>query len=128
MTGLSFLETEKRYEGVVVDLFKRFKKRVGVMGLGSDLHTAGVFPHGAALNSPNYVVADVVENEFPKRISLSLKALGEFTAFIVLAFGEQKRNAIATLLDEKENDMQKYPAIFYRKSKIPAYLITDIKL
>jgi 6-phosphogluconolactonase/glucosamine-6-phosphate isomerase/deaminase len=128
LTGLSFLETEKRYEKVIAELFGRFKKKVGVMGIGEDLHTAGVFPFSAAGKSPDYVVAEVVENQFPKRISLSLKALGEFSAFIILAFGSAKQNAIKKLMDPEENDMQKYPAIFYRKSKIPTYLITDLKL
>ena len=128
LTGFSFSETEKRYDKVVTDLFKRFKKRVGVVGIGSDLHTAGVFPYSAAAKSPNYVVAEVVKNQFPKRISLSLKAFGEFSAFVILVFGSAKQNALRIMLDEKETDTQKYPAIFYRKSKIPAYLLTDIKL
>lgn len=128
LTGHNFLETEKKYEKVIAELFGRFKKRVGVMGIGSDLHTAGVFPFSAAGKSPDYVVAEVVKNQFSKRISLSLKALGEFTAFIILAFGSAKQDALKKLLDSKENNMQKYPAIFYRKSKIPTYLITDIKL
>lgn len=128
LTGLNFFETEKRYDKLILELFGRFKKKVGIMGIGPDLHTAGVFPYSAAVKSPDYVVAEVVENKFPKRISLSLKALGEFSAFVILAFGKEKEPALKRLLDTKENDMQKYPAIFYRKVKIPAYLITDISL
>lgn len=126
LTGIGFLESTARYEEVFSGLLKRFKNRVGVMGIGSDLHTAGIFPHSPALNSAKYVVAEEVENQFPKRISLTLKALGEFSAFIVLAFGKEKETALRKLMDPKEKDMQKYPAIFYRESKIPAYLITDI--
>ena len=69
LTGLGFTETEKRYEDVVEDLFKRFVKRVGVMGIGADLHTAGIFPRSAAAKSADYIVAEVVLNQFPKRIT-----------------------------------------------------------
>ena len=95
------------------------------MGVGENLHTAGIFPHSAAAKSPNFVVAETVEDIFAKRITLTLKALGQFQNFVILAFGLEKQNAIKLMLDEKQNDMQKYPAIFYRKCFAKSYLITD---
>ncbi|OGD86985.1 hypothetical protein A2870_04410 [Candidatus Curtissbacteria bacterium RIFCSPHIGHO2_01_FULL_41_11] len=125
LTGQDFLESGKIYEKAVRNLLSRFAKRVGVMGVGEDLHTAGIFPFSAAAKSPDYVASEVVDGRFPKRITLTLKALGEFQTFIILMFGAAKREALRIMLDEKENDMQKYPAIFFRKSKIRSYLITD---
>lgn len=121
-------ETTEDYDRLMFELFERFYNRVGVMGIGSNLHTAGIFPHSEATASADFVVSEQVEDKFPKRITLTLKALGEFQTFIILAFGEGKREAIVRLLDEKENDMQKYPAIFYRKSFAKSYLITDLNL
>ena len=95
------------------------------MGIGANLHTAGIFPYSVAAKSPNFVEAEVVEGSFPKRITLTLRALGEFTNFVILAFVKEKREALRIMLDEGENDMQKYPAIFFRKAKIKSYLITD---
>ena len=126
LEGNNPTQTAAEYENEIVDLFKRFKRRVGVMGVGNNVHTAGVFPYSLAAKSPDYVVAETVDDQFPKRITLTLKALGQFTSFIVLAFGSAKQDALKIMMDEKENDMQKYPAIFYRKSKIKTYLITDI--
>lgn len=128
LKGKDFLETEKEYEKEIDDLFLRFKKKVGVMGIGANLHTAGIFPYSAAGKSPDYVVAETVDDEFPRRITLTLKALGEFTTFVILAFGKGKKEALKKMLDEKENDMQANPAIFYRKAPIKSYLITDIVL
>ncbi len=128
LKGKDFLITAKIYQREIEDLFKRFKKRIGVMGVGSDLHTAGIFPESVAARSPNYVEAEVIEGKFPKRITLTMKALGEFTGFIILMFGKEKKEALKILLDERENDMQKYPAIFYRKVPISSYLITDISM
>ena len=125
LKGKDFLETAKIYEKEIEDLFKKFKKKVGVMGIGTNLHTAGIFPYSVAAKSPNFVEAEVVKGTFPKRITLTLRALGEFTNFIILMFGPSKETPSKVMLDEKENDMQKYPAIFYRKSKIQSYLITD---
>src|SRR3989344_5821337 len=125
LKGKDFLETAKVYEKEIEDLFKKFKKKVGVMGIGANLHTASIFPYSAAAHSADYVVSEEVDNEFRQRVTLTLKALGEFTNFVILAFGKEKKDALRRVLDEKENDMQKYPAIFYRKSKIKSYLITD---
>lgn len=128
LRGKDPTQTAGDYDKVIDVLFKRFKKRVAVMGVGTNLHTAGIFPNSEAGKSADWVVSEIVDDEYPQRITLTLKALGEFTNFVVMMFGSAKQNALKTLLDPKENDMQKYPAIFYRKSKIPAYLITDIKL
>lgn len=118
-------QTASQYNDLISELFERFEKRVGVMGVGANLHTAGIFPHSEAAASANYVVAETVVDKIPKRISLTLKALGEFQTFVILVFGEEKRHALRKLLDENENDMQKYPAIFYRKGFAKSYLITD---
>lgn len=126
LNGKDFLDTAKIYENEIEHLFKTFPKKVGVMGVGSNLHTAGIFPYSVAAKSPNFVEAEVVENQYPKRITLTLRALGEFSSFVILVFGKEKKGALEKLLNERENDMQKYPAIFYRKSKIKSYLITDI--
>ena len=125
LKGKTFEETAISYNTIIAHLFSKFKKKIGIMGIGEDLHTAGLFPNSEADHSPHYVVYETVDGEFGQRISLSLKALGQFQNFIILAFGEEKREALKKLLDENENDMQKYPAIFYRKYKAKSYLITD---
>lgn len=128
LKGKDFTETAKEYEAEIEDLFARFAKKVGIMGVGSNIHTAGIFPNSTAAHSAQYVVAEEVEDKFSKRITLTLKALGEFTNFIIMMFGKEKREALKTVLDEKVVDMQKYPAIFYRKARIKSFLITDISL
>lgn len=125
LKGKDFLQTAKVYGKEIEGLFKKFKKKVGVMGIGTNLHTAGIFPYSVAGKSPNFVEAEVVEGTFPKRITLTLRALGEFSNFVIMMFGPSKETPLKVMLDENVNDMQKYPAIFYRKSKIKSYLITD---
>ncbi|MBI3342307.1 6-phosphogluconolactonase [Candidatus Curtissbacteria bacterium] len=128
LKGKKPTQTAADYEREITDLFKRFKKRVGVMGIGGNIHTAGIFPYSEAGKSADLVVSEVIEDKYPQRVTLTLKALGKCSAFVIMMFGKDKKEALELLLDKDQNDMQKYPAIFYRKSKIPAYLITDIKL
>ena len=99
LKGKNFLETAKIYGKEIEDLFTRFKKRIGVMGVGTNLHTAGIFPKSVAAHSPDYVVAEEISGKFPKRISLTMKALGEFTSFIIMMFGNEKKEAVRILLD-----------------------------
>lgn len=128
LNGRGFEETAKDYNETISGLFERFKKRVGVMGIGSNLHTAGIFPQSPSLKSADLVVIQTVNDRFPKRITLTMKALEQFTIFIILVFGSVKQNALRIMLDDSEIDLQKYPAIFYRKTPIKSYLITNIDL
>lgn len=126
LLGLGFEETARKYDEVMADLFLRFPKRVGVMGVGTNLHTAGIFPNSEAVKSNNLVEAIEVEDKFQKRLTLTIKALEQFTGFVVMMFGQEKKEALEIMMDEKENDTVKYPAVFYRKSPIKSYLVTDI--
>ena len=126
LCGQGFDETAKFYNDVTSQLFKKFPKRVGVMGVGTNLHTAGVFPGSLASRSADLVVGEEVGDKYPKRITSTMKALGEFTNFVVMMFGQEKKEALKIILNEAENDLEKYPAVFYRKTSIKSFVITDI--
>lgn len=128
LEGKSLEQTEKDYDLKIRMLFAKYQGKVGVMGVAANLHTGGIFPNSKALKSPAYAVSDVVDDVYRERITLTLKALGEFDNFLILMFGEEKKEALSKILDKNENDMQKYPAIFYRKCRANAHLVTDISL
>lgn len=126
-------ETDNKVEDVVegfdyllAELFEKFPKKIGVMGVGANSHTAGVFPKSIAAESLDLAVYDKVDDKYPERITTTLKALGEFDAFVILAFGEEKREALENMLHGKKGDVSKYPDIFYNFAKAESYLITDI--
>ena len=128
LRGEEFEKTAQDYRKVISELFSQFPKKVGIMGIGVDSHTAGIFAGSAACASADLVVAETIEDRFPKRITLTIRALEQFNFFVILAFGEEKREALTKLFDENENDLVKYPAIFYRKSSAKSYLITDLDI
>ncbi|HSX18851.1 MAG TPA: 6-phosphogluconolactonase [Candidatus Saccharimonadales bacterium] len=116
------------YENLLGDLYAKYPKKVAVMGIGSNVHTSGIFPNSEASKSKQLVVYDKVEDEYPERITTTFKALEKFDTFVILAFGEDKKEALRIVMDKEENDMQKYPAVFYRKTKSDCYLVTDQKI
>lgn len=129
LSGQATQIVAENYNIKVEELFRKFSKKVGIMGVGANLHTSGIFPNTSALKSESYIVAEtIIGNKFPNRITLTAKALGEFTNFVILMFGEEKRAAIAKMMNENENNEQMYPAIFYRKSPIKSFLITDVQI
>lgn len=128
LTGEDIEKTTSAYNQLIGELLAKFPQKVGVMGIGANLHTAGIFPESTATKSADWVVEETVEDRFPKRITLTFKALGQFKAFVILVFGVEKEEAVKKMLDEAENDMQKYPAIFYRKVPAKSYLITDVNI
>lgn len=110
------LETTARdYEQIARDLFSRFPKKVAIMGIGVDGHTAGIKP-GLDYDHNRLVVAyDDKDGTFGKRITLTFEALAEIDEFIILAFGESKKEAL-----------KKMPSSFYAGSSGEVHLFTDI--
>lgn len=125
LSGADLQTTAREYNQTVLSLFAQFPKMIGVMGVGPNLHTAGIFPQSNAVKSSDLVVAETVEDRFPNRITLTIRALEQFSFFIILMFGIEKEEAVKKMVDENINDIQNSPAIFYRKSPIKSYLITD---
>ncbi|MBI4037574.1 6-phosphogluconolactonase [Candidatus Curtissbacteria bacterium] len=123
--GDTIENTARNYNLIFSSLFLRFPERVGVVGIGVDDHTAGIFPHSIALHAKDNVIYEHVANEFGERITMTMNALSQFTTFVILSFGEKKAEAIRRVLNDAENDINSFPAIFYRKTSIKSYLITD---
>jgi 6-phosphogluconolactonase len=70
-----------------------------LLGLGSDGHTASLFPGSAALDERRrWVVAPFVERLGAHRITLTLPALNRARAVLFLVSGAQKAEALARVL------------------------------
>lgn len=109
-------------------LINSFKHKVAIMGIGFDGHTASI-PAGIQNSESNYV-AEI--NNFPitpsERITLTFKALSEMDLLIVLAFGENKKEALRKMFEK--GTLSEIPARFYIKPEIAkkTILITDQKI
>ena len=121
-------ETARDYNQKINELFSRFPNKVGVMGMGADLHTAGIFPQSKALASEDYVIAEMYENKYPKRVTMTMKALSRFQNFIILVFDVTKKPALFLLTQGKEKNEKIFPGIFYRNAQAKCYLITSVDI
>jgi len=128
LQGKTISQTEIDYDQVIRTLFNKYDEMVAVMGVGTNIHTAGIFPNSKALKSSSYVVSEMVDDDYPQRLTVTMKALEEFTTFIIMMFGEGKKAALNIMMDENENDINKYPAIFYRKCNATVHVVTDITI
>ncbi len=128
----SLEETVRDYNNVVQNLFRKFSKKVAIMGIGEDGHTAGIPVRKSQisnLKSQNYVAEfRDFPGEFKERISLTFKALSQMDLLIVLVFGEEKRKALKLLFSK--GPIEEIPARFFRKPDIApkTLLITDQKV
>lgn len=115
----------EQYEETIRDLFKKYSKKVAVMGIGADGHTAGIKP-GLSYDHSRWVIAyDDINGPFGKRITLTFEALNEVNEFIILIFGKDKRGVFEKMFKEQNQD--KLPAVFFTTtSKVT--LLTDINL
>lgn len=125
LTGKELETTADRYEQTMKELFKKFPKKVAIMGIGADGHTAGIKPNLGYDHQRLVVAYDDNLGTFGKRITLTLEALEQINRFVALAFGENKRNALKEMFET--SDEYKIPAAFYTKVPAEVVLLTDIE-
>ena len=127
------------YDEVVQGLFKKFQKRVAILGIGADGHVAGIPaspnrgepPRSEKLKVKSEKFAAEIDNfpgEFKKRITLTLNALSKMDSLMVLVFGEEKREALKLLFSK--GSIAEVPARFLKTPEISqkTLLITDQKV
>lgn len=131
--GLNIKQTASEYNTDVKFLLENFERKIAILGVGTDGHTAGILPLYNKLvyytpEENSFVAAfKYSEGEFKERISLNFNALSEMDYLIVLVFGEGKKKALEEMFES--GSIEQVPARFLVQ-KIPekTILITDQKL
>jgi 6-phosphogluconolactonase/glucosamine-6-phosphate isomerase/deaminase len=139
-------ETQRNYEKVVHHLFLTFSKRIAIMGIGEDGHTASLRAgtqnssvrqaqddpesiEGSKLKTQKYVIGiSDFPGELKERITLTFKALSEMNLLIVLVFGSSKKNALNLMLTQGLEE--EIPARFFNLPDVSrkTIVITDQKI
>lgn len=115
----------EQYKRTIKDLFEKFPKKVAIMGIGSDGHTAGIKP-GLDYDHTKFVAAYYDTGAFDKRITLTFEGLKQINEFVILAFGEGKRWVFESMFEE--GDQNELPAVFYNQVSAKVTVYTDLKL
>lgn len=128
---LSLVEAANDYNRLVGRLMRSYSKNIGVLGIGTDGHTASLPPgiQNSEFRSQKYVIA--IE-DFPigphERVTLTFKALSEMSLSLILAFGKEKKKALQEMFEE--GSLDEVPARFYVLPQVAkkTLLITDQKI
>ncbi|MBI3954918.1 6-phosphogluconolactonase, partial [Candidatus Gottesmanbacteria bacterium] len=117
-------KSAEEYNETIGRLWKEYDYKIAVLGIGEDCHTAGLIPGyrklwdkqkltiGYSLTiGQKSAYADFCPQGFKQRITVTPKLLEELDYALIVAAGEEKKEAIENAL-KKENlqDLNKYPA------------------
>ncbi len=123
----------RNYDEALRFIFKYFPKSVGIMGMGSDGHTAGIpaIPEicKKMMEDQSSLVSFYEAEKYGARITMNFNALSMLDLIIVLVLGQEKRAMLSELFKSGGSieDIEKFPGKFYLKPEIAAktILITD---
>jgi 6-phosphogluconolactonase/glucosamine-6-phosphate isomerase/deaminase len=118
-------EAALSYDGVVRQLHSTFPHSVGVLGIGSDGHTAGIAGNREDFTNPlfsqirrNLLVSEFDDKNgfYKERITMTFLGLSLLDVLVVLVFGEDKRTALAQVFSEGSEE--EVPGRFYKRGDI----------
>ncbi len=104
--GLLKIKTELPIEAAAQDFHSNLSRLksipLGLLGLGTDGHTASLFNLQDAALRDERLAIPVVKTEKPDRISVTPTLLHKIEKIIILATGAEKKLVIQTLLEKPE--------------------------
>ncbi|MBI4079232.1 MAG: 6-phosphogluconolactonase [Candidatus Levybacteria bacterium] len=118
--GKSIEQTAEDYNTQIIHLFSEFPKRIAILGIGSDGHIAGIAPQREDFHNPlfdadqNHLVGSFIDPKpmdkggFGARVTITFAAIRKTTARLLLAFGENKKDALLKM--RKIGPIEEIPA------------------
>ena len=124
------------YDKRLIALVMNIPHKLAIMGIGTDGHIAGIAPNRDDFHNPIFDEKDITlvnsftdeKGSFGTRITLTFDGLSLMDEFIILAFGENKKEALRKM--KEQGTEQEVPARFFLRENIEskAILITDQKM
>jgi 6-phosphogluconolactonase/glucosamine-6-phosphate isomerase/deaminase len=96
--GFSLEETKERYSEAVKRAFEHAEVIIGLFGIGTDGHLAGILPHSEAIEADGWVTAYTASEH--TRVTLTFEALRHLSVAYAFVFGEAKKQALELLQNE----------------------------
>lgn len=123
-------ETARDYEQVLEKFFRLEKGQLPrfdlvLLGMGSDGHTASIFPHSDVINEKRrLVVAPWIEKLRSYRITLTPPVLNNAASTIILVSGAEKATILHDVL-EGEYQPQRFPVQLIRPRRGSLFWLVD---
>lgn len=108
LRGEDIESTAQDFGDKLARLFETYDYKIGLFGVGSDGHTAGIKPHTVAVTSDEY--AAQFEGEDFARVTMTPKAIAELDEVVIYAHGADKYPVLADLLGDEPVDLADRPA------------------
>ena len=135
--GLQREQTADKYDQTVRDLFFHMPKNIGILGIGTDGHIAGIVPNRKDFIDPlfaetkNHVFVSSFNDEkgiYKERISLTFAGLSLLDFMLVFVFGADKKQALTQMFTT--GPLEDIPARFFNMSEASkkTLIITDQKV
>lgn len=124
-------EISQKYNLLMSELLIKSRKRsLGVFGVGSDGHTAGIKPQLKTNFTKNFGGNESVVGyraDDYMRITLTPIGVSKLNTIVIYATGEEKRVKMRQLLTGSEKNVYRCPAVLFQ-SHPRAHLFTDVKI
>lgn len=112
-TTISAEEAARKYDALIQRHFDGATPRFDfiLLGLGSDAHTASLFPHTGVLSEQRARVAAVFVKQLDLyRLTMTAPMINNARHIAFLVFGRDKAAAVYHVLEDKSARPEKYPA------------------
>lgn len=96
LTGQSREETAEAFNTWLEEAIRESDYKIGLFGIGTDGHTAGIKPGSVAISSSKLAVD--YEGEDYERITMTTLAIGKLDEIVIQASGEGKTKALSDLI------------------------------
>lgn len=126
----------QRYDQTTRDLFFKFPKSIGILGIGEDGHIASMLPSRKDFTNPlfakgntyEYVAGVDDQGKYGKRITLTFAGLALLDFVVVFVFGKDKKKALKKALSQ--GSVEEIPARFFQQPDMSekTLFITDQKI
>lgn len=130
---LSLEDTVSQYADWLSHSLPLCPRRIAVLGIGPDGHTAGILPTDAARFDQTFNIDSLVvgyeaqSGPFRQRITITPKMLQYCTDVVVVAMGEAKRKVLQQILAEDSQPIHQLPAGLLRSSQ-NVHIFTDLQI
>ncbi len=104
LAGENEAMTVQKFNTILETEFAKDSYKLGLFGVGTDGHTAGILPGSIAVDSTDY--ACYYKSEKFERITMTPKAIEKLDEAVVFAFGEDKWPVIESLQNEESISIQ----------------------